>query len=86
LKRPATRLQSIIDQLYQTSDKLLGGTGGAVRAERSGITVGGRVHTIKAGERIAQLRKGIARGRFSGRDLALAKAIVRDLTGALTGK
>ena len=38
----------------ETSDKFLGGTGGALRAERSGITVGGKVHTIKAGERIAQ--------------------------------
>ncbi|MGB7283742.1 MAG: RHS repeat-associated core domain-containing protein [Candidatus Acidiferrum sp.] len=79
-------LQAIIDELYQTTDKFPGGTAGAVRAERAGIKVGGKIHTLKAAERASQLRKLIARGGLSPKDVALAKAIVQDLTNALTGK
>jgi hypothetical protein len=79
-------LQSVIDRLYQIGDQLPGGTAGAVRAERTGIKVGGKVHLTKAGERARQLTKMIAKGQLSGRDLALARAIVIDLMNAVTGK
>jgi len=79
-------LQAIIDQLYRAADTVPGGTAGAVRAERTGISVGGKIHGIKAAQRARQLAKLIARGKFSGNDLALAKAIVQDLMNSLTGK
>jgi len=64
-----------------------GGTAGAVRKELAeGVEVGGKTHTIKALERAAQLEKGIANGKFSGKDLQLAKAIVQDLRNAVAGK
>jgi len=80
-------LQKIIDQLYKPSDQFPGGTAGAVRKELAeGVEVGGTTHTIKALERAAQLEKGIANGKFSGKDLQLAKAIVQDLRNAVAGK
>ena len=80
-------LQKIIDQLYKPTDTVLGGTAGAVRKElATGAQVGGKTHTIKAVERAAQLEKGIASGKFSGRDLELAKAIAQDLRNAVAGK
>jgi RHS repeat-associated protein len=79
-------LQGIIDQLYKATDTVPGGTAGAVRAERTGIKVGGKIHWTKAAERARQLGKLIASGKLSGNDLALAKAIVRDLTNSLAGK
>ncbi|HTQ59521.1 MAG TPA: RHS repeat-associated core domain-containing protein [Candidatus Solibacter sp.] len=79
-------LQAVIDALYQDTDSLPGGTAGAVRAERTGIRVGGKIHTLKAGERANQLRKLVARGNLSSKDVALAKALIQDLTNALTGK
>ena len=80
-------LQKIIDQLYKPTDTVLGGTAGAVRQElATGAEVGGKTHTIKATERAAQLEKGIASGKFSGRDLGLARAIAQDLRNAVAGK
>jgi hypothetical protein len=79
-------LQAIIDELYQPSDKIPGGTAGAVRAERTVGRVGGRTHTTKAIERAAQLRSEIGKGTFRGSDLALAGAIFRDLTEAVAGR
>ena len=79
-------LETVIDELYQATDTLPGGTAGAVRAERAGIRVGGKIHLTKAEERARQLTKMIARGKFSGTDLALAKAIVQDLLSSLAGK
>lgn len=79
-------LQSVIDELYQATDRLPGGTAGAVRAERSGVKVGGKIHLTKAQQRARQLTKMIASGKFSGRDLALARAIVQDLLNAVAGK
>ena len=80
------KLQAIIDELYQPGDTILGGTAGAVRAERTGASVSGKIHTTKAAQRARQLQKAIARGEFSGKDLALAKALVIDLGKALMGK
>jgi len=70
----------------QTTDTIAGGTAGAVRAERAGIRVGGRSHSIKAAQRARQLSKLIARGKFSGNDLALAKAVIQDLMNSLAGR
>jgi hypothetical protein len=71
-------LQAIIDQLYRLGDKIPGGTAGAVRTEGT--------HLIKAAERARQLQKAIALGKFTGKDLTLAKALVIDLANALMGK
>ena len=79
-------LQKIIDQLYKPTDAVLGGTAGAVRQEvASGAEVGGKLHTQKALERAAQLEKGIASGKFSGRDEQLARTIAQDLRNAVAG-
>jgi len=48
--------------------------------------VGGKFHSIKADQRFRQLVKGIKKGKFSGNDLTLAKALAVDLAKALAGK
>jgi RHS repeat-associated protein len=80
-------LQKIIDQLFRTTDKLPGGTAGAVRQElETGEAVGDAFHSIKAAERAAQLEKLVNTGTLSTNDTNLARAIVQDLRNALAGK
>jgi RHS repeat-associated protein len=80
-------LQKIIDQLYKPTDKLLGGTAGAVRHELStGELLSPTGHSIKAGERISQLNGLINSGTLSANDTTLARAIVQDLQNARAGR
>jgi hypothetical protein len=80
-------LQKIIDQLWKPSDTIPGGTAAAVRQElKTGSTVGGKLHSIKATERMNQLNNSLQRGVFTGRDASLAKAVVQFLKDALSGK
>ena len=52
------RLQGVFDELYDPGDKIAGGTARAVRHElATGTLVGGRTHSIKARERVSQLRR-----------------------------
>jgi len=80
-------LQKIIDQLFKTTDKVPGGTAGAVRQElESGEAVGEKFHSIKAAERARQLEKLVNTGTLSAKDTSLATAIMQDLRNALAGK
>jgi RHS repeat-associated protein len=80
-------LQAIINELYRSSDTVLGGTAGAIRQEiKNGIAVGGKMHFTKGVQRALQLEKSIAGAKFSGSDLDLARAILQDLRNAMSGK
>ena len=80
-------LQKIIDQLWKPTDKIPGGTIGAVREElKTGGTVGGKLHSIKLTERVNQLQNSLTRGVFSAKDSSLAKAIIQVAKDTLAGK
>jgi hypothetical protein len=86
-KAANARLQQTIKALFQSSDKLLGGTAGAVSAElQLGIRVGGRTHIMKAQERIRNLRRILRQEPLSNADRATANQLLRDLQSALKEK
>jgi len=60
---------------------------GAVREEiKTGLPTKGHWHAEKAANECRHLYREIQVGKFSGKDLALAKALVIDLSNALMGK
>jgi hypothetical protein len=78
------RLQRIVDALFQTTDRLPGGTAGAVRYERlTGEMLSPSGHSIKAAQRITQLTKLLQQGQLSAEDRAVAEQLIRDLDNAL---
>jgi RHS repeat-associated protein len=80
-------LQGILDQLYKAGDTILGGTAGAAGQElATGINVGGKSHFVKAVQMARRLEKGIQSGKWSGRDLDVARAVMNNLRDAVTVK
>ncbi len=78
------RLQNAIGQLFRASDRLAGGTAGAIFNElKTGQLVGGRGHIVKGLERVVQLDKLIAGGNLGAGDLAVAQGLRGDLLKAL---
>jgi hypothetical protein len=76
-------LKDIISRLYQATDKIPGGTAGAVENEVStGEYINGG-HSIKAAERITQLTRLINSGELSGSDSNIAGHILSSLQNAL---
>jgi hypothetical protein len=85
------KLNNIIDNLYRGQDNpnMIGNgtTMDAVRAElRTGIATGNKFHTIKAQESISGLNNLLNKGNLSPEDANIAKALIKDLTDALSGK
>ena len=79
-------LQRTIEDLFQPTDKLVGGTAGAVRYERaSGKPVNGKFHSIKAEESISRINniKHKYRSTLSQEDKDVADLLIADLRQAL---
>ena len=80
-------LQRTIDALFQPTDRLPGGTAGAIRHElETGELVGGRSHLIKGADRIRNLERIMRRENLSPADRATAQRLLHDLQDALKGK
>jgi hypothetical protein len=74
--------------LFKSTDKLPGGTAGAVRYE---LATGeqllqGTWHSQKAQNTITHLNNMLKSGELSYRDQQVARELIRDLTSALAGK
>jgi RHS repeat-associated protein len=81
------RLQRTIDALFQTTDRLPGGTAGAIRHElETGELVGGSSHLIKGADRIRNLERIMRTENLSPADRATAQRLIHDLQDALKGK
>jgi RHS repeat-associated protein len=81
------RLQGVINQLFRPTDKVPGGTAGAIREEiRTGKPVGGTFHRTKGEERARQLEKIIQEEKLSSADRATAQEMLKDLGDALGGQ
>ncbi|MBI5624485.1 MAG: hypothetical protein HY924_11965 [Elusimicrobia bacterium] len=87
LKKPSAKdpqLQRAIDRLFQETDRLPGGTAGAVRNEaRTGLPTGNKFHAMKAQQNITNLEKILRRTNLDPVDRATAEALVADLKNAL---
>lgn len=88
LKKPSAKdpeLQRVIDDLFQPSDKLPGGTAGAVRFERAtGQLMSKTGHSQKAQNTIKWIDRIEARRNLDSVDKATAEAIKADLGQSLT--
>lgn len=77
-------LRSIFKELFRPTDKIPGGTAGAIRHEiQTGQLAGNKSHIIKGLERARQLAKIIQKGNLSENDAATARAVLDDLLDAL---
>lgn len=86
-RRRRIRLEGALRELFRESDKIPGGTAGAIRQElKTGVPVGGRSHIQKGQERVTQLERILAREELSPADRATAESVLRDLRDALSGK
>ena len=78
------RLQEIVNDLFQVTDKLPGGTAGAVRSELStGNLLSPTGHTQKAIEAITRLNNLLKSGNLSYNDQIQARTMIQDLRNAL---
>jgi RHS repeat-associated protein len=77
-------LQSIVNKLFQVTDKLPGGTAGAVRYE---LATGGLMspsgHSIKAQQAITSLTNLLKSGKLSYNDQIVSRQIIQELSDAL---
>ncbi len=84
------KLAAIVDELFQVTDKVPGGTAGAVRFEQeSGIMLSPKGHAQDAQDIIGYLNNLLKDKNGSGwslNDQAVAKKLIRDLQNALRGK
>jgi RHS repeat-associated protein len=81
------RLQRTIDDLFQPTDRIPGGTAGAVRYElRTGERVGGTFHSGKAQNSINRIRNILREEKLSPADRGTAQRLMHDLQNALKGK
>jgi RHS repeat-associated protein len=86
------KLAAVVDELFQATDKLPGGTAGAVRFEQeSGIMLSPSPtgHAQDAQDIISQLNNMLKDKNAPGwsvNDQAVAKGLIRDLQNALSGK
>jgi hypothetical protein len=83
-----SKLQEIVDELYQTTDKVPGGTAGAVRHERiTGIKLSPAGHGQEAQDIASQLNSFLKENPgISSNDQAMAKEMIRDLESAANGQ
>jgi RHS repeat-associated protein len=81
------RLQRAIDALFQSTDKMPGGTAGAIRHELStGELVGGSSHLMKGEERIRSLQRIMREEKLNPKDRGTAQRLMHDLQSAMKGK
>jgi hypothetical protein len=81
------RLQRTIDALFQPTDRIPGGTAGAMRHElQTGDRVGGTFHSMKGQNSINRLRNILREEKLSPADRATAQRLMHDLQDALKGK
>jgi RHS repeat-associated protein len=82
------KLAEIVNELFQTTDKLPGGTAGAVRWEmRTGELLSPKGHFQEAVELVTQLDRFLKNNPgISANDQGVAKELIRDLQNALGGK
>ncbi|MEW5980352.1 MAG: RHS repeat-associated core domain-containing protein, partial [Acidobacteriota bacterium] len=77
-------LQRALRQIYRPQDLLPWGTAGKILDNlRTGEWLSDAGHFIKAAERIRNIENIIAKGNLSPVDLAVAKAVIRDLKNVL---
>jgi hypothetical protein len=77
-------LQETLDALYQATDKLYGGTSGAVRYEEAtGELMSKAGHAQKAQEMVVRLTRLLKSGNLSPRDQQIARFALRQLADAL---
>ena len=84
------RLQSIIDDIYKgRGNKKQVGNGSVMDAVRNEIKAGKptnkRFHAIKARETTQRLKKQIASGMLNAQDKRIARALIEDISKALSG-
>ena len=83
------KLAEIVDELFQATDKIPGGTAGAVRFEsESGIMLSPAGHVQDAESIAGQLNNLLKNPNtgWSSHDQAVAKELIRDLQNAVAGK
>ena len=83
------KLAEIVDELFQATDKVPGGTAGAVRFEsESGIMLSPAGHAQDAQSIVGQLNNLLKNPNtsWSSRDQAVAKELIRDLENSLRGR
>ena len=69
---------------FRTSDRIAGGTAGAIRREAiTGRPVGGRFHLQKGVERIRNLENILLREELSAVDRPVAQGLLKDLRSAV---
>lgn len=87
IQRPSAKdaeLQNMIDQLFRSSDRLRGGTAGAVRNEfKTGLPSGGKFHLQKAQDSIRALERILKRANLDPVERATAEAMREDLQAAV---
>jgi hypothetical protein len=77
-------LQSIVNKLFQVTDKLPGGTAGAVRyALATGDLMSPSGHSGKAQEVIVALTNLLKSGKLSYNDQIVSRQIIQELSDAL---
>jgi hypothetical protein len=81
------RLQNAIRMLFKPTDRLSGGTAGAIRhTKTTGQLVGGSDHIVAGTERARYLEKILQSENLSPSDRVLAESLLQDLRDALAGK
>jgi hypothetical protein len=77
-------LEKVVNELFQPTDQLAGGTGGAVRYEQmTGDLLSPAGHFQKAGDVITYVQGLVKQGNLSFHDQQVAREIIRDLSSAL---
>jgi len=80
-------LQDIVNKLFQETDKLPGGTAGAVRYELlTGDLMSPSGHSMKAQEAIVAITNLLKRGKLSFNDQIVSRRLIQDLSDALKTK
>lgn len=81
------KLKNAMSSLFRRSDKIPGGTAGAIRSEKAtGGLVGGKSHVIKGEQSIRRLERIIKQEPLNSSDRRIAEEVIRDLRDALAGK
>lgn len=80
------RLDGVLRELWQPTDKIAGGTAGAIRNEvATGRLTKGTSHMLKGKERVTNLERVIREESLSARDRATAQRVLDDLRRATSG-
>jgi len=81
------KLEEIVNELFQATDRIPGGTAGAVRYEgATGDLLSPAGHAQDAADTIKQLNTFLKNNTgISSNDQAVAKELIRDLQNALSG-